>query len=273
MTEPLSGSCNVGEGKGGLPACTMTHASGSTCEISLYGAQLISFKCNGKERLFLSEKSEFQVGSKIRGGVPVCWPQFAGMGPLPHHGVAQTHDDWAIVHLGKQEDTESFSISLAMAYNEKITLTITTILHERSIEQKMEVHNDSDEEFSFTTALHTYFAADLPVVISGLENSAFTDKVKDFQNFEATKEPITVNGEEIDRIYEGTPREVKFGEMVVEKEGFPDTVVWNIGEEKAPGMKDLSSINYVCVETAFVKDPCVVKPNDSWTGSHRLRVA
>lgn len=272
--EPLSGDGQIGVGKGDMPVCAMSHASGSSCEVSLYGAQLLSWKVDGKERLFLSDTSKFEVGAPIRGGVPVCWPQFAEKGALPKHGVARTHNEWSIAYWGKLEDSESFCISLAMAYNDDVTLTMTTTLHERSIEQKMEVHNDSEKDtFSFTTALHSYFNAELPIVISGLEGCAFQDKVEEGKYSEATNEYITVDGQEIDRIYHNSPARVTFGDLVVEKDlGFPDTVVWNIGHEKLPALEDLSSINYVCVETAYAEEPCIIKPNDSWSGSHTISV-
>jgi hypothetical protein len=45
---------------------------------------------DGRERLFLSDKAVFDGSVAIRGGIPVCWPQFAGLGELPKHGFVRT---------------------------------------------------------------------------------------------------------------------------------------------------------------------------------------
>lgn len=42
-----------------------------------------------QELLFLSSKAIFQPPKAIRGGVPVCLPQFAKRGPLQQHGFAR----------------------------------------------------------------------------------------------------------------------------------------------------------------------------------------
>lgn len=42
-----------------------------------------------QELLFLSSKAVFQPPKAIRGGVPICLPQFAKRGPLQQHGFAR----------------------------------------------------------------------------------------------------------------------------------------------------------------------------------------
>jgi len=55
-------------GKGGLPMIRLTHSSGSTCEVYLFGATITSY-CTpqGKEVLFVSGRSQFN-GKKVRRG-------------------------------------------------------------------------------------------------------------------------------------------------------------------------------------------------------------
>jgi len=50
-----------------------------------FGGHVCSWiPAGGKEQLFLSKTSELGSGVAIRGGVPVVFPQFAGMGSLPN---------------------------------------------------------------------------------------------------------------------------------------------------------------------------------------------
>jgi glucose-6-phosphate 1-epimerase len=52
---------------------------------------LVSFiNENNKELIFVSSKTAYV---KIRGGIPVIFPQF-GPGVLPQHGFARESDDW-----------------------------------------------------------------------------------------------------------------------------------------------------------------------------------
>src|SRR5690349_3045588 len=74
----------------GLPAVRWQGRDGATAIATLQGAHLVSWvPAQGGERLFVSERSPFEPGRAIRGGVPVCFPQFADRGPLPQHGFAR----------------------------------------------------------------------------------------------------------------------------------------------------------------------------------------
>jgi D-hexose-6-phosphate mutarotase len=49
--------------------------------------------------------------------------------------------------------------------------------------------------------------------------------------------------------------------------GFPDAVTWNIGEAKAPSLKDLTPgewQRYVCLEAGLIGKPMEVPPNASF---------
>ena len=48
---------------------------GDSVLVTSQGAQVLSWISQGRERLFLSPASHWD-GRAIRGGVPVCWPQF-----------------------------------------------------------------------------------------------------------------------------------------------------------------------------------------------------
>src|SRR5438270_10896601 len=74
---------------------------GARVEVYTHGAHLTSWKpASGEERLFLSSRSSFTPDSAIRGGVPVIFPQFSAMGPLPKHGFARV-SEWELVRAGR----------------------------------------------------------------------------------------------------------------------------------------------------------------------------
>nr|CAG8543492.1 9290_t:CDS:2 [Entrophospora candida] len=75
----------------------LQHPSGSSAEVYYYGANVTSWKYDGKERLFLSKKSKLDGTRAIRGGIPLVFPQFgkasdpsAETAALPQHGFART---------------------------------------------------------------------------------------------------------------------------------------------------------------------------------------
>src|SRR5450830_1072291 len=83
---------------------TLTARDGATVSICHQGAHVCSWiPANGTEQLFLSNQSEFREGVAIRGGVPVIFPQFAGLGTLPKHGFARTAP-WKLDQQGYADD-------------------------------------------------------------------------------------------------------------------------------------------------------------------------
>ena len=75
----------------GSDALRLSSPDGSQAIVSLLGGQVLSWTtADGRERLYLSERSVFDGNAAIRGGVPVCFPQFSGQGTLPKHGFVRT---------------------------------------------------------------------------------------------------------------------------------------------------------------------------------------
>lgn len=48
--------------------------SGQSVTVHLYGATVTSWKTNGKEQLFVSEKAHLDGSKPIRGGIPLVFP-------------------------------------------------------------------------------------------------------------------------------------------------------------------------------------------------------
>jgi glucose-6-phosphate 1-epimerase len=92
-------------GAGNLPKVILTAADGARAEVYLHGAHVTSWLPAGasEDRLFLSRRSRFAAGAAIRGGIPVCFPQFATQGPLPSHGFARV-TAWDLVRADVLDD-------------------------------------------------------------------------------------------------------------------------------------------------------------------------
>ena len=74
----------------GQPAFRLSAPDGASCTVALHGGHLLSWLTpDGVERLYLSPDSVFDGRAAIRGGVPICWPQFNQRGPLAKHGFAR----------------------------------------------------------------------------------------------------------------------------------------------------------------------------------------
>ena len=75
----------------------LRNAAGDVARISPHGAQLLSWQPAGApEQIYLSPMSRPGPGVAVRGGAPICFPQFSERGPLPKHGFARTRR-WVLV--------------------------------------------------------------------------------------------------------------------------------------------------------------------------------
>ena len=87
----------------GLDAVKLTHSSGASALVYVYGAHLASWQTSGgEEQLFVSSTAEYGGGKAIRGGVPICWPQFADRGSGPKHGVCRASAEWTVVRTSTE---------------------------------------------------------------------------------------------------------------------------------------------------------------------------
>ena len=245
-------------------------------EVYLHGAHVARFQPAGADPvLFMSAASHFAPGRAIRGGVPVIFPWFgprAGRPDSPAHGFARTLP-WEVEALAA-DDQGKVSLILRLASGEatrahwphdfilrhKITLGAT-------LDLQLEVENVSAEPFQFEEALHTYLAvADVrEIAITGLEDTAYLDKVDGAQRKQQGGAPIRLTGE-TDRVYVNTratcvlddPKLAR--QITIEKSGSDTTVVWNPWIAKAKAMADFGDDEWpamMCVETANVGESAI----------------
>jgi glucose-6-phosphate 1-epimerase len=256
---------------------------GATATVLQHGAQLSSWKsANGLENIYLSELADFSPGSAVRGGAPICFPQFSTLGDLPLHGFARNLV-WTMVTDGAGR-TDISRLQLAdtaetrALWPHSFQADFQAKLTENSLEIALSVINTGSEAFSFTVALHTYFrvTAIENVGISGLQNIRYLDKVEDFTVSTETNERLPVD-RPLDRIYyntlDGLTLEEGDRRLRISSEGMPDTVIWNPGPERCATIADLPDDawrHFVCIEAGAIEQPISLAPGATWRGVQRM---
>ena len=243
-------------GRGGFPEVVLKNSHG-TARISALGATVLSWIPNGQEDiLWVSPRATFQLGSAIRGGVPVCWPWFAS-DPAhpdgPSHGLVRTRR-WAVE---RHADSEA---SFAISHHEssvfpafRLTLEVRLGV---ALKLSLTHHNLSDDEVGCTGALHAYFAADASrATVSGLGSGTAFDKI--LQREREIDDPLRCQGP-IDLVIESgelailqTPGR----RLALHRHDAPDVVQWNPGAERPADVPVGGEAQFVCLEAAAVTRP------------------
>lgn len=241
--------------------------AGATATIALQGAQVLHWAPKGEAPvIWLSEQARFAPGKSVRGGVPICWPWFGAHvseADFPAHGYART-TPWDVEFAEALDGGELRLVFrlIESEHTEKLWPHVTpvqcVITVGKSLSVELLTRNDGAEAVTISEALHTYFSVGdvRQVKISGLENTAYLDKVRGFQQFsQAGNVEIA---EEVDRVYIDTVREVVIDDPVlkrrihISKQGSHSTIVWNPWIDKAAQMGDMGDDGYlhmVCVES------------------------
>ncbi|XP_042474494.1 putative glucose-6-phosphate 1-epimerase isoform X1 [Zingiber officinale] len=282
----------ISKGLNGLEKIVLRQVRGSSTEVYLHGGHVTSWKNDhGEELLFLSSKAIFKPPKPIRGGIPICFPQFGGHGNLDQHGFARNRV-WSIdtdpppfptasankafvdlILKPSEEDLKiwphSFEFRLRITLGPGGDLMLTS-----------RIRNTDTKPFSFTFAYHTYFSvSDISEVrVEGLETLDYLDNLKEKERFTEQGDAITFESE-VDKIYLSTPTKIaildheKKRTFVLRKDGLPDAVVWNPWEKKAKSMVDFGDDEYkhmLCVEAAAVEKAITLKSGEEWKGRLEL---
>lgn len=280
----LPAGVTLAEGKGGLPVLRIETAAAAG-EIYLLGAHVLSWAPTGAEPvLWASERSVFEPGAAIRGGVPVCAPWFGPgkSGDLqPAHGWFRIND-WELAGADAAEDgTVSLTFTLDGAeadvpegHPTGIRAQYTVVMG-RTLDLTLAI--TSDEEFELEEALHTYLTVSdvKQVTVEGLDGVRYVDKAPGGRTVNAQQGALTFT-RETDRVYatDGDSAVVDPGmnrRITLTKEGSASTVVWNPWTDKAAAMPDFGDDEWtgmVCLETANALAQAVTLPAG---GSHTMR--
>lgn len=270
----------------GIPALRLHGPRGASAVVSKLGGQVLSWvTTDGRERLFLSDRAVFDGSVPIRGGVPVCFPQFAGLGSLPKHGFLRTRmweasgencgDDFAMVSLSAADDAGSRSL-----WPHAFNVEVTVMLEANRLDIELAVDNTGPEPFAFTGALHTYLRVVQveDAALEGLYGFTYRDAANGDRLVRESGIDLSVSGE-TDRVYHGVSRPLllQAGNLSVgiHAEGFPDVVVWNPWVDKCRALADMAPEGWrhmLCVEAAVARQPVTVPAGESWAGRQTLVV-
>jgi glucose-6-phosphate 1-epimerase len=215
--------------------------------------------------LWMSPDSKFQVGSPIRGGIPVCFPWF---GPhktdssMPQHGFARlmywnvqeiaalpTGETKVGLQLCSSDETKTywihdFSAELSIVVGKKLKATL-------------KVTNTSATPFEYTCALHSYYniSSVEEITIKGLQNARYYNQLEPGEFIQEL--PLLEIKKAETRHYFDTEtaciiNDPIFGRRIsVAKAGSKVTTVWNPGEEtcrKIDDIPDDAFHSFICIE-------------------------
>lgn len=239
----------------------------------------------------------------IRGGIPICFPQFANQGPLSKHGFARTiqwrltgaHNDSAGVSFVLEDRDLPPTIAATWPY--RFCARISVSLQHGALVIDFEVSNIGGQPFTWTGALHTYLRVrDVARVrIYGLAGCSFRD------NADPNNAWFDVDGgfgicNEVERLFRigkkiylrdlttsvgGLPSNGEFAtppyessSVSVSLKGFSELMVWNPGS--AGQFADLPSDAYrefICIEPAVVDQPVALGASQTWRGNVQFAIS
>lgn len=258
----------------------------ATAEVFLQGAQITRYQRIGEiPTLFLSQACEYQQGSALRGGIPICWPWFGDLAKnpeavkqqlmnedqaaitteLPAHGFVRQRD-WTVESIRTPADDLTI-VELSYHVKDEPLWPFDTLLTCRisigaALSVSLHIANNSSQAFVFSAALHSYFAVSHidSVRISGFDQCEYYDALdvneKNEWQLKTQQGDITFSGE-VDRVYQSSSTPVVINDKNratnISSLGSRSAVVWNPWVDKSQTLSQFKEDDYqrmVCVETA-----------------------
>lgn len=265
----------------------LRNADGDEAAVSLHGGQVLSWRPTGAgEQIYASPLSHPGPGVAVRGGIPVCFPQFSERGPLPKHGFARTRR-WELVappasHAQVAEARFQLDSSMTRTiWDHAFCLVLVVRVGPKWLEVQLQAANTGRSPWTFTGALHTYLRVrDAGAArVLGLRGLACEDMVAGNVVRTEDADALAIVGE-VDRVYRGVTAPIVLTgtggtDLRIVQQGFEDAVVWNPGPAKAARLGDLPPADWqqmLCIEAALVHRPMEVAPGKTWRGLQRLEL-
>lgn len=255
---------------------------GAQISACAHGGQLLSWQPAppaDRDVLWLSPIAHCGPGEAIRGGVPVIFPQFAGRGPLPKHGLARDRR-WRLTVGATQpagtpvgpavieaQLTDDGATRTSWPHAFGLTLRMTAAGNR--LDLTMRVENPGTEPFTFTAALHSYLAAEPESTLHGLDGATAEDNAAGLAEITLPAGPLPATATRdlaIRDLAGGVRLRRPACEILLQRNGFADLVVWNPGPEH--GLRDVPDgpAGFVCLEPAQLT-PVTLAPDRTWTAS------
>ena len=269
----------------GLPACELALPAGDRLVVALHGAHVLSWQSGGREHLYLSPQSVMDGQAAIRGGVPVCFPQFNQRGPLaerlPKHGfarnvawladAAELAADHARLTLRLQDNART-----RQWWPQAFEAQLQIDLSPGAVQITLAVHNTDAQPLAFSGALHTYLAVPdvTQATLQGLGGQPEWDSLTDTH---ATAADTLRFAAEFDRVYEAAPNPMTLNQalQISQSPSWANTVVWNPAQDLCQRLADMPNDGWrqmLCVEAAQVYEPITLPAGGRWAGWQRLQV-
>lgn len=271
----------VTTGAGGLEMVRLRAAGSSSVDVYSFGAHVTSWRnAAGRENIYTSPTAIFNAKKAIRGGIPICFPQFGKHGPLQQHGFAR-NSLWSLATPGPSDsptvtfvltDSESTRASEWPArFEARLTVTLSADGNELSLEMTVRNDNTDAQAITFTTALHSYFTCDTEkVALAEFSGGRYHDSIDPEEpGKEKTQDGKIVFGIEVDRVYVNAPDLLSIPQvgLSIRKSNMPEAVVWNPHIAKAAALADMPDDDwksFICIEPARIVEPAVVAAGDTW---------
>ncbi|MBX2853252.1 MAG: D-hexose-6-phosphate mutarotase [Phycisphaeraceae bacterium] len=271
-------------GEGGLWRALITTEK-CTAELYRHGAHLTRWRPRGHDEvIWLSQQARYLYDKAIRGGVPICFPWFAGNQPAydpdgPAHGYARV-TTWEFIDA--KHDADGVTLSLRTETEPCFTLRYDVTFGD-TLTMRLTATNTGSAPATFESALHTYFVISQikQVQVTGLENADYIDTVGgNIQSMTQDDQPIKFESE-TDRTYtsDATTKIIDTGlqrTITIEKQHSGSTVVWNPWTDKAKAMADFGDDEWpgmLCVESGNIQPNAItLEPEQSHTMQAVIRV-
>ena len=264
----------------GQPCLRLQLPCGDSALVALHGAQVLSWVASGRERLYLSPQAVFDGQAAIRGGIPLCFPQFNQRGPLAKHGFARNLPWQAVAGAAPGQamlqltDNAQTRVWWPHAFEAELALTLSP----GALSVVLSVRNTGAEPLDFTTALHTYLRVQdiAQVQVDGLDGCARWDAVTDTHSVQHGA--LRFAGE-YDSVFQAAPGALQLHESgahtltLEQSASCASTVVWNPGAALGAQLADMPTGDYahmLCIEAAQMDAPVHLLPGAVWTGWQRL---
>ena len=269
----------------GQPCIHLQLPCGDSALIALHGAQVLSWVAGGRERLYLSPQAVLDGQAAIRGGIPLCFPQFNQRGPLAKHGFARNLP-WQALAAGEGAVTAPGQVVLQLTDNAQtrswwphaFAAELALTLLPGTLNVALTVRNTGQTAWDFTTALHTYLRVQdiAQVQVDGLDGCARWDAVTDTHSVQ--QGALRFAGE-YDSVFQAAPGPLHVHDggahtlTLEQSASCASTVVWNPGAALSAQLADMPAEGYasmLCIEAAQIDTPVHLAPGAAWTGWQRL---